>query len=225
MVAAMELAATELVPTAAATVAQAACHPPRFRPPLTLPGPTRPRHMVTRPMRPRPWPARRRSQLSLTRTEREGSRRRRAPYPYSAPVPVATPAAGKKTRPNTRHGIAMAVRNCFETCAPAYVSGRRDMYSLAHALAPPCVTQPRVCCGDVFNLCPVQSHSVPIQYSKLYECSHTVLFLWNQVVCILTRRRGAHTAHTQIGRPTHEAPTRENTHTHKQTHSPRYTTG
>ena len=31
-------------------------------------------------------------------------------------------------------------------------------------------------------------------------------------------------AHTQIGRPnTHEAPTRENTHKHKQTHSPRHT--
>ena len=36
---------------------------------------------------------------------------------------------------------------------------------------------------------------------------------------LLTRRRGAHTAHTQIGRPTHEAPTRENTHKHTQTHS------
>eukprot|EP00964_Phaeocystis_antarctica_P020326 scaffold11230_cov69-Phaeocystis_antarctica.AAC.1 len=44
-------------------------------------------------------------------------------------------------------------------------------------------------------------------------------------LCILTRRRGAHTAHTQIGRPTHEAPTRENTHKRKRTHSPRYTTG
>ena len=38
---------------------------------------------------------------------------------------------------------------------------------------------------------------------------------------LLTRRRGAHTAHTQVGRPTHEAPTREYTHKHKQTHSPR----
>ena len=40
-----------------------------------------------------------------------------------------------------------------------------------------------------------------------------------------TRRRGAHTAHTQVGRPTHEAPTREYTHKHTQTHNPRYTTG
>ena len=32
---------------------------------------------------------------------------------------------------------------------------------------------------------------------------------------IFTRRRGAHAAHTQIGRPTHEAPTRENTRKHK----------
>ena len=40
---------------------------------------------------------------------------------------------------------------------------------------------------------------------------------------ILTRRRGADTAHTQMGRPTYEAPTRESTHTnthkHKQTHN------
>ena len=28
---------------------------------------------------------------------------------------------------------------------------------------------------------------------------------------------GAHTAHTQVGRPTHEAPTREYTHKHPQT--------
>ena len=34
---------------------------------------------------------------------------------------------------------------------------------------------------------------------------------------VLTRRRGAHAAHTQIGRPTHEAPTRENTRKHTQT--------
>ena len=31
---------------------------------------------------------------------------------------------------------------------------------------------------------------------------------------LLTRRRGANTAHTQVGRPTHEAPTREYKHTH-----------
>jgi hypothetical protein len=42
---------------------------------------------------------------------------------------------------------------------------------------------------------------------------------------IFTRRRGAHTAHTQLGRPTHEAPTREYTHKHTQTHSPRHTKG
>ena len=34
---------------------------------------------------------------------------------------------------------------------------------------------------------------------------------------IFTRRRGANTAHTQMGRPTHEAPTRENTRKHTQT--------
>jgi hypothetical protein len=38
------------------------------------------------------------------------------------------------------------------------------------------------------------------------------------IVCILlTRRRGADTAHTQMGRPTYEAPTREYTHKHTQT--------
>ena len=37
---------------------------------------------------------------------------------------------------------------------------------------------------------------------------------------VFTRRRGANTAHIQMGRPTHEAPTREYTHKHK--HSPRY---
>ena len=46
-----------------------------------------------------------------------------------------------------------------------------------------------------------------------------------RTIYIFTRRRGAHTAHTQVGRPTHEAPTREYTHKHTQTHSPRYTTG
>ena len=34
---------------------------------------------------------------------------------------------------------------------------------------------------------------------------------------LLTRRRGADTAHTQMGRPTYEAPTREYTHRHTQT--------
>ena len=34
---------------------------------------------------------------------------------------------------------------------------------------------------------------------------------------VFTRRRGANTAHTQMGRPTHEAPTREYTHKHTQT--------
>ena len=34
---------------------------------------------------------------------------------------------------------------------------------------------------------------------------------------LFTRRRGANTAHTQMGRPTHEAPTREYTHKHTQT--------
>ena len=34
-------------------------------------------------------------------------------------------------------------------------------------------------------------------------------------VCALTRRRGANTAHTQMGRPTHEEPTRSRVHTHK----------
>jgi hypothetical protein len=36
-------------------------------------------------------------------------------------------------------------------------------------------------------------------------------------IYILTRRRGADTAHTQMGRPTYEAPTREYTHKHTQT--------
>ena len=36
-------------------------------------------------------------------------------------------------------------------------------------------------------------------------------------IYIFTRRRGANTAHTQMGRPTHEAPTREYTHKHTQT--------
>ena len=36
---------------------------------------------------------------------------------------------------------------------------------------------------------------------------------------LFSRRRGANTAHTQMGRPTHEAPTREYTREHKQTHS------
>ena len=34
---------------------------------------------------------------------------------------------------------------------------------------------------------------------------------------VFTRRRGANTAHIQMGRPTHEAPTREYTHKHTQT--------
>ena len=34
---------------------------------------------------------------------------------------------------------------------------------------------------------------------------------------MITRRRGADTAHTQMGRPTYEAPTREYTHKHTQT--------
>ena len=34
---------------------------------------------------------------------------------------------------------------------------------------------------------------------------------------LLTRLRGADTAHTQMGRPTYEAPTREYTHKHTQT--------
>jgi hypothetical protein len=34
---------------------------------------------------------------------------------------------------------------------------------------------------------------------------------------ILNPPEGAHTAHTQVGRPTHEAPTREYTHKHPQT--------
>ena len=34
---------------------------------------------------------------------------------------------------------------------------------------------------------------------------------------LFTRRRGANTAHTHMGRPTHEAPTREYTHKHTQT--------
>ena len=33
-------------------------------------------------------------------------------------------------------------------------------------------------------------------------------------IFVSTRRKGAHTAHTQVGRPTHEAPTREYTHKH-----------
>ena len=37
-------------------------------------------------------------------------------------------------------------------------------------------------------------------------------------IMIFTRRRGAHTAHTQLGRPTHEAPTREYTHKHTHKH-------
>ena len=37
------------------------------------------------------------------------------------------------------------------------------------------------------------------------------------VLYILTRRRGADTAHTQVGRPIYEAPTREYTHKHTQT--------
>merc|ERR1712085_3436 len=36
-------------------------------------------------------------------------------------------------------------------------------------------------------------------------------------IYVFTRRRGAHTAHTQVGRPTHEAPTREYTHTQPHT--------
>jgi hypothetical protein len=36
-------------------------------------------------------------------------------------------------------------------------------------------------------------------------------------IYILTRRRGADTAHTQMGRPTYEAPTRDYTHKHTQT--------
>ena len=32
------------------------------------------------------------------------------------------------------------------------------------------------------------------------------------LIYVFTRRRGANTAHTQMGRPTHEAPTREYTH-------------
>ena len=36
-------------------------------------------------------------------------------------------------------------------------------------------------------------------------------------VYVFTRRRGANTAPTQMGRPTHEAPTREYTHKHTQT--------
>ena len=38
------------------------------------------------------------------------------------------------------------------------------------------------------------------------------------VLYVFTRRRGANTAHTQMGRPTHEAPTRVSTHTN--THTP-----
>ena len=36
------------------------------------------------------------------------------------------------------------------------------------------------------------------------------------LLCVFTRRGGANTAHTQMGRPTHEAPTREYTHKHTQ---------
>ena len=43
--------------------------------------------------------------------------------------------------------------------------------------------------------------------------------LADRLAYVFTRRRGANTAHTQMGRPTHEAPTREYTHKHKQTHS------
>ena len=46
----------------------------------------------------------------------------------------------------------------------------------------------------------------------------------SHVICLLTRRRGADTAHTQMGRPTYEAPTREyrtQTHTNTNKHTTR----
>jgi hypothetical protein len=52
-----------------------------------------------------------------------------------------------------------------------------------------------------------------INYKELY----ITLFNTEHWLCVLTRRRGADTAHTQMGRPTYEAPTREYTHQHTQT--------
>jgi len=55
------------------------------------------------------------------------------------------------------------------------------------------------------------AHSLRRGYDPAVRESHDLY--------ILTRRRGADTAHTEMARPTHEAPTREYTHKHKQTHS------
>ena len=57
-----------------------------------------------------------------------------------------------------------------------------------------------------------------LQKNSIYrKNSIYIKTVFTQKQYLFTRRRGANTAHTQMGRPTHEAPTREYTHKHTQT--------